>query len=328
MKKALALIVTVIMVFALMTSSFASENTYKVKSGDVLWKIAERYDTTWQEIAELNKLLTPHLIFPGQELNISVAKEITNSDKVISLLKSIETGDMSAVAFINPDKYIQHNLAVKDGLAGFGELLSQLPEGSAKVNTLRVIEDGNFVAAHTDYNFFGPKVGFDIFRFEDGLIVEHWDNLTIKSDKRNPSGRSQLDGTTVVKDLDKTDDNKELVANFVDDILVNGKMDLIGSYFDGDNYLQHNTQVADQVSGLGAALASMAENDIFMIYEKNHMIIGQGNFVLSVSEGTFAGEKVSYFDLFRVEDGKIAEHWDVIENIPSEDKWQNKNGKF
>ena len=39
---------------------------------------------------------------------------------------------------------------------------------------------------HTDYNFFGPKIGFDIFRFEDGKIVEHWDNL-----QETPASRAQ-----------------------------------------------------------------------------------------------------------------------------------------
>ena len=40
------------------------------------------------------------------------------------------------------------------------------------MNTVRAFEDGDYVVLHTDYNFYGPKVGFDIFRFEDGKIVE------------------------------------------------------------------------------------------------------------------------------------------------------------
>lgn len=47
--------------------------------------------------------------------------------QVAALLKSIETGDPGLVAYINPTKYIQHNLAVGDGLAGFGALLQALP---------------------------------------------------------------------------------------------------------------------------------------------------------------------------------------------------------
>ncbi|MFI5186532.1 MAG: nuclear transport factor 2 family protein [Chitinophagales bacterium] len=102
---------------------------------------------------------------------------ISNKQKVVALLKSIETGAKEPVAYINPDKYIQHNLMAEDGLAGFEKLMQQLPPNSAKINTVRVFQDGDYVFAHTDYNLFGPKFGFDIFRFEDGRIVEHWDNL-------------------------------------------------------------------------------------------------------------------------------------------------------
>ena len=42
---------------------------------------------------------------------------------------------------------------------------------------IRVFQDRDFVFARTEYDFFGPKIGFDIFRFEEGLIVEPWDNL-------------------------------------------------------------------------------------------------------------------------------------------------------
>src|SRR5215218_6777314 len=103
--------------------------------------------------------------------------EQSQKQQVIDLLKSIETGDTAPVGVINPEKYIQHNLAAADGLQGFGELMAQLPPNSARANTVRVFQDGDKVFAHTEYDFFGPKIGFDIFRFEDGKIVEHWDNI-------------------------------------------------------------------------------------------------------------------------------------------------------
>src|SRR5579859_1393442 len=108
----------------------------------------------------------------------------TQKQQVRDLLKSIETGEAGPVAAINPNKYIQHNLAAKNGLAGLRELMAQLPKGSARVNTIRVFQDGDFVFTHTEYDFFGPKIGFDIFRFENGKIVEHWDNLEETSRNR------------------------------------------------------------------------------------------------------------------------------------------------
>lgn len=247
--------------------------------------------------------------------------------QVTELLKSIETGDAKPVGYINPAKYIQHNLAVGDGLAGFGAVLQALPKGSAKVNTVRVLQDGAFVVAHTDYNFFGPKIGFDIFRFEDGKVVEHWDNLQEKA-APNPSGHTMLDGATAVTDLDKTEANKALVRSFVDDILVNGKLEKLAGYYDGDHYVQHNPHIADGLSGLGKALGDMAKAGITMKYSTIHKVLGEGNFVLVVSEGSFAGKPTSFYDLFRVQSGKIAEHWDTMETIPARAEWKNANGKF
>src|SRR5438876_4635572 len=89
-------------------------------------------------------------------------------EQVAELLKSIETGDRRPISYINPQKYIQHNLSAADGLQGFGALMQQLPPNSARARIVRISQDGEFVFAHTGYNFFGPKIGFDIFRFEDG----------------------------------------------------------------------------------------------------------------------------------------------------------------
>jgi len=248
--------------------------------------------------------------------------------QVAALLKSIETGESGPVASVNPAKYTQHNLAVADGLAGFGALLQQLPPGSARVAVARVFQDGDFVFAHTDYNFFGPKVGFDVFRFEAGKIVEHWDNLQEKPAAANPSGHTMLDGPTEAVDLDRTEANKRLVRAFVEDVLVGGKMNTLAGYIDGDRYTQHNPGVADGLSGLGKALEQLAKQGMAIKYARVHKVLGEGNFVLTMSEGTFGDKSTAYYDLFRVEAGKIVEHWDTIETIPGREAWKNQNGKF
>lgn len=253
---------------------------------------------------------------------------ISNKEKAVALLNSIETGDQAAVGYVNADKYVQHNQSVGDGLAGFGAVLQALPEGSARVNVVRAFEDGDYVFTHTDYNFFGPKVGIDVFRFENGLIVEHWDNLAKKAEEANPSGHTQLDGPTQVENLGATESSKALVGSFVETILVKGEMDKLGNFIDGDNYIQHNTAIADGLSGLGQALESMAKQGITMVYTDVHKVLGNGNFVLSISEGTFVDVPTSFYDLFRVDNGKIVEHWDIIETLTPKDEWKNSNGKF
>jgi len=85
---------------------------------------------------------------------------------------------------------------------------------------------------------------------------------------------------------------------------------------------------AHGLSGLGKALEAMAKQGVTMKYDKVHRVLGEGNFVLTVSEGKLGGKHCSFYDLFRVEKGKIAEHWDTIEAIPEKKDWKNGNGKF
>lgn len=251
----------------------------------------------------------------------------SNKEKVTSLLASIETGDHAPVGFINPGKYIQHNLMVGDGLQGFGEVLKQLPEGSAKARVVRAFQDGDYIFTHTEYDFFGPKIGFDIFRFEDGKIVEHWDNLQ-ETVLKTASGRSQIDGPSKAADLDKTEANKALVKGFVEDILMKRNPLKVTDYISTKAYFQHNPYIADGLEPLGRALEQLASAGNPLIIRKVHMILGEGNFVLVTSEGEFMKKPSAFYDLFRVEDDRIVEHWDTIETIPPKEQWKNGNGKF
>ena len=274
-------------------------------------------------------LLAASVLSASTFATTAAAQEFSIQEKGVAVISSIETGDPKAASYINPDKYMQHNLAVGDGLAGFGEVLKMLPEGTAKAQVKRSFQDGDYVVIHTEYNFFGPKAGFDVFRFEDGLIVEHWDNLQELA-KPNASGRTQFDGSTKVVDLDKTEENKQLVSGFVKDILIAGDMSKINQYIGNEDsaYLQHNPGVADGLSGLGEALGALAEAGMPMVYTANHKILGQGNFVLAINEGQFMNQHVAFYDLFRIDNGKIVEHWDTIEAIPERSEWKNDNGKF
>ncbi len=57
-------------------------------------------------------------------------------------------------------------------------------------------------------------------------------------------------------------------------------------------------------------------------------ILAEGNFVLCVSEGSLYGVYSSFYDLVRLANGKIVEHWDTTEEVPPRSEWVNENGKF
>jgi predicted SnoaL-like aldol condensation-catalyzing enzyme len=141
---------------------------------------------------------------------------------------------------------------------------------------IRVIEDGDYVLVH---HFNSKRALFDIFRFENGKIVEHWDTLQDIA-APNPSGHTMVDGATKITDLNKTEANKALVKKFAEDVLIGKNPGAMPSYFDGDNYIQHNPTVGDGLTKQGP----------ISVYDKIHMVIGEGNFVLAVSEANFGGK--------------------------------------
>ncbi|WP_102343528.1 nuclear transport factor 2 family protein [Galactobacillus timonensis] len=257
---------------------------------------------------------------------------MANKEKALALIGTFASGDTAKAKELLAPGYIQHNLAYGTGAEAFVGSVAYLASAPVKttVNNIRAFEDGDKVFLQTIYNFAGAgeQVAFDIFRFDDdGKIAEHWDNLAAKA-APNPSGHTQVDGYDSLEDLDKTEENRDIIKNFLHDVMQGKAPEKTPSYFDGDTYIQHNTGIADGLSGLGAALEALGKQGIQMIYDTVHQVLAQGNYVLAVSEGTFGGAPTSYYDLWRIENGKVAEHWDVMETIADKETWQNQNGKF
>ena len=254
---------------------------------------------------------------------------MNNIEKAKALINCFSTGDVETAKSLLKEGYIQHNLAYGTGAEAFCGSVAYLGSAPVKttVNTIRAFEDGDKVILQTIYNFAGAgeQVAFDVFRFEDGLIAEHWDNLANVA-PANPSGHTQVDGDTNIVPNENTENTRKIVTNFITDVLQGKNPEKTAEYFDGNNYIQHNISIADGLDGLGAALKALTEQGIQMIYDKTYFVLACGDYALGISEGSFGGAHTSYYDLFRVENGKIAEHWDVMETIS--DDPQNNNGKF
>ena len=144
----------------------------------------------------------------------------------------------------------------------------------------------------------------------------------------NPSGHTMIDGPIEATDLDRTESNREIVRSFVDDILIHGRLERLANYIDEERYTEHNPRIADGLSALRSALKSTSGEGFTIAYDRTHRLLAEGSFVLSVSEGSLDGVHTSFYDLFRVAEGKLVEHWDTIEAIPPRGEWKNDNGKF
>ena len=81
-------------------------------------------------------------------------------DQICALLKGIETGDAASVAVVNPEKYIQHNPQTHEGGEGLAALFKRLSLTSPRVNIVRIFEDGDYIFAHTEYDFSQSNIGF------------------------------------------------------------------------------------------------------------------------------------------------------------------------
>ncbi|MGI9624577.1 MAG: nuclear transport factor 2 family protein, partial [Acidimicrobiales bacterium] len=198
------------------------------------------------------------------------------------------------------------------------------------VQIVRVFEDGDYVFAHVEYDFAEVAAGFEVFRFEDGFAVEHWDNLQLKHNTPNESGHTMLDGPVEITDLERTEANRSLVESFAVEILLGRQVDRLRDFVGGSRgYVEHNPHRSDGVDVLAAFLVAQADaGEPVLTYARLHRVLAEGNFVLCASEGRRDGADVAIYDLYRVEANSIVEHWDSIESIPPRSEWLNENGKF
>ncbi|MEJ6710255.1 MAG: nuclear transport factor 2 family protein [Amylibacter sp.] len=109
--------------------------------------------------------------------------------------------------------------------------------------------------------------------------------------------------------------------------MIKGQHDQLAQFM-APNYVEHNPNLTDGIASLLAALIAKSANTQTIDYHKIHRVLAEGNFVLAVSEGENAGVHSAFYDLFRVANGKIAEHWDTTEKVAPKEAWKNDNGKF
>jgi predicted SnoaL-like aldol condensation-catalyzing enzyme len=122
------------------------------------------------------------------------------------------------------------------------------------------------------------------------------------------------------------DANKKVVMDFYEEGLNQKDFDAASKYF-GPEYVQHNPGAPDGIEGFKAFIALRkekfpnAQSDIKRIFADGDYVI------LHVHNVPNPGDRGSAIvDIFRLENGKIVEHWDVVQPIP--EKTANTNTMF
>ncbi len=239
--------------------------------------------------------------------------------------------DPTAVDRYFAESFMQHDPNITDGLAGMKSLAAEVASSpAADITIYRTLVDGDFVLLHSRYDgverYGASAIAFDLFRFKDGKIVEHWGGQEPEAPP-NLSGRTQVDGPTEVLDREKTEANRTLVRTYRETVMVSLRFDRIEEFIEGAHYAQHAPKIGDGIARLRDRIASVAKEG-GQLYLTPRRFVAEGNFVLVLTEGDLPSGPTALYDLFRVENGKIVEHWDVLTPIPPRDEWKNSNGPF
>lgn len=258
-----------------------------------------------------------------------IMKEVNLKENALEGLHAfVKDYDVEKAKTYFKEDYIQHNPGAPQGLSASLQMIPLLKQANTTVQTHRIFQDGDIIVMHNTLHNAAPLGGdafvvFDVYRMEEGMVAEHWDAITPLVE--STYGNTQVDGSTKIIDLDKTEANKKVASDLVNKVFINQNISLLSEYFHED-YIEHNPMSPGGIKGLMEGLQKYAEMGVVLKLEKLHKVLGEGNFVLAMIEASMNGQPTIIYDLYRMEAGKVAEHWDVIQPIPAEKA--NSNGVF
>ena len=115
--------------------------------------------------------------------------------------------------------------------------------------------------------------------------------------------------------------NAELITDFVQNLMNDHNFDYVLEHYNDSAYTQHNRNLPDKVTGLVGFLKEFVEDYPDYTYDVKHIYV-DGDYVIFHSHATLDKEDrgndekgMNIIDTWRIEDGRIVEHWDSIQAL-------------
>jgi predicted SnoaL-like aldol condensation-catalyzing enzyme len=118
--------------------------------------------------------------------------------------------------------------------------------------------------------------------------------------------------------------NKDLILKAISDVFINRDITALDKYF-SENYIQHNPSLPNGISVLKQFIPTLSKTFNYepgVVTENENIVMIHGRYE------DWNGKNMIAVDIFRVENGKIAEHWDVMQEEVTADKTANGNAMF
>lgn len=216
--------------------------------------------------------------------------------------------DMFAMDRYWGDYYLQHNPALRNGLPEL-KIFKTANVAGATTELIRCYADRDLV-------FFQERVSglmpfdlcfFDVYRLEDGKIVEHWDAFQ-ESHGPNPAGRTIFDGPVEIEHPTQTEATRAVVTALVSRVFVMDQFDVLDLYVAPD-LLQYTPGLHDGVAGLHRRFLEAQWFTGAINYIALRRVIAEGEFAVTVSQAEIGSVPYALYDMWRVVDGRVVDHW-------------------
>jgi predicted SnoaL-like aldol condensation-catalyzing enzyme len=247
----------------------------------------------------------------------SPSSEAQNKAVVLRLYsEAFNQGKTGVVNELVGTNYVQHDTSVPGGAAGqikfFTDIKTKIPGAVATVK--HSAADGDLVAVHWQASATPEKENtgeavVDLYRVTGGKIVEHWDAVQ-QAPASTASGNSLFsdlykypDGAPVISEAQEESNKQFAVTAYRS--LFSGDLSVLDKDWDPQYYYQHNPQAGNGVAELRKMLQGMPAGGGGGA-PKFGNTLADGDLVWVFADGMPA------VDIFRVANGKIVEHWDVI----------------